>query len=71
MIVSSPADLGAAVRHARKSLGLTQEVLATAAGVGARFVVELEAGKATVQLDSVMAVLAALDITLEASSPIR
>jgi predicted transcriptional regulator len=35
---------------ARKALGLTQADLALAAGVGLRFVVELEAGKPTVRL---------------------
>lgn len=62
--VASPADLGRAVRHARAALGLTQDVLATAAGVGVRFVVELEAGKPTVQLDKVLAVLTALGTRL-------
>jgi transcriptional regulator with XRE-family HTH domain len=47
-VIASSADLGAAVRAARRELGLSQEVLAAAAGVGPRFVVELEAGKPTV-----------------------
>jgi hypothetical protein len=40
--------------------------LAAAAGVGKRFVVELEAGKATVQLGKVLQVMSAagVDITL-------
>ena len=65
-IITNVADLGTAVRAARKRLAVSQETLAAAAGVGARFVVELEAGKPTVQLDRVLAVLAALDVTLEA-----
>ena len=42
---NSPKALGAAVLVARRKLGLTQPQLALAAGVGVRFIVELEAGK--------------------------
>lgn len=65
VVVTKPAELGAAVREARREIGVTQEVLAAGAGVGVRFVVELEAGKPTVQLDRVLQVLAALDLHLE------
>ena len=58
--IQSPQQLGAALRSARKQLGLTQPELALAAGVGVRFIVDLEAGKPTVRLDSVMRVLSAL-----------
>jgi len=58
--IQSPQQLGAVLRSARKQLGLTQPQLALAAGVGVRFIVELEAGKPTVRLDSVMRVLNAL-----------
>ena len=65
MLIESPAALGAAVRAARKQLTLTQPQLALAAGVGVRFVVELEAGKPTVRLSSVLQVLQALGGTLQ------
>lgn len=58
--IHSPQALGAALRAARKGLGLTQPELALAAGVGVRFVVELEAGKPTVQLAQVLRVVDAL-----------
>lgn len=58
--IDSPIALGQAVRHARKELNLTQPQLALAAGVGVRFIVELEAGKPTVRLESVLRVLHAL-----------
>ena len=58
--IQSPQQLGAVLRSARKQLGLTQPQLAMAAGVGVRFIVELEAGKPSVRLDSVMRVLNAL-----------
>ena len=59
-LIDSPKTLGQAVRAARHQLGLTQPQLALAAGVGIRFVVELEAGKPTVRLEKVLCVLHAL-----------
>jgi len=53
-------QLGAALRSARKQLGLTQPLLALAAGVGTRFIVDLEAGKPTVRLEHVLRVVDAL-----------
>lgn len=53
-------SLGEQLRTARKRLGLTQPQLALAAGVGTRFVVDLEAGKPTVRLANVLQVIDAL-----------
>jgi len=47
------------VRDRRRAAGLTQADLATLAGVGKRFLVELEDGKATLRLDKVERVLRA------------
>ncbi|MDD5034918.1 MAG: helix-turn-helix transcriptional regulator [Methylococcaceae bacterium] len=58
--IKTSADLGCALRHARKQLGLTQPQLALAAGVGVRFIVELEAGKPTIRLEGVLRVIQAL-----------
>jgi len=58
--IKSPQELGDALRSARKQLGLTQPQLALAAGVGVRFIVDLESGKSTVRLDSVLRVIDAL-----------
>ena len=63
--IRSVAELGVALRAERKALGLTQADLALAAGVGLRFVVELEAGKPTLQLMRVLRVIDALGGTLE------
>jgi y4mF family transcriptional regulator len=52
--------LGQLVRHERKAQGLRQAELAAAAGVGIRFIVDLEAGKPTLQLEKVLHVLATL-----------
>ena len=58
--IHSPEQLGLALRTARKQLGLTQPQLALAAGVGVRLIVELEAGKPTLQLEKVLQVIDAL-----------
>lgn len=58
--IDTPESLGKAARAARKQLGLTQPQLALAAGVGVRFVVELEAGKPTLRLENILRVMHAL-----------
>lgn len=63
-VLSDVVQLGQAVRNKRKQDGLTQQDLAAIANVGVRFVSDLENGKATVQLESVMAVLQALGLQL-------
>ena len=45
-------SLGQAVRRERKAQGLRQDELAAASGVGVRFIIDLEAGKPTVQLEN-------------------
>ena len=64
--IHSSTQLGQAIRAARKQLGLTQSQLALAAGVGARFIVDLEAGKSTLRLENVLRGVQALggDLTL-------
>lgn len=63
-LIETPNQLGSIVCRARKALGLTQPQLALAAGVGVRFIVDLEAGKPTVRLENVLRVLHALGGTL-------
>ena len=58
--IRSPQQLGNALRTARKRLELTQPKLALAAGVGVRFIVDLEAGKPTLRLENVLRVIDAL-----------
>ncbi|MBA1242422.1 helix-turn-helix transcriptional regulator [Pseudomonas japonica] len=58
-------QLGTAIRVERKTLGMTQEALAMAAGVGLRFVVDLESGKSTVRLGHVLRVIEVLGLQLE------
>ncbi len=56
--LTSAARLGAFVRARRKAARLTQGRLGELAGVGVRFIVEMEGGKPTMRLDRVNAVLA-------------
>lgn len=58
----SAAEFGAALRRSRKRQGLTQAELADLAGVGTRFVSELERGKDTVELARALRVLAACGV---------
>jgi y4mF family transcriptional regulator len=55
--IRSSQQLGTALRAARKQLGLTQRQLALVAGVGVRFIVELEAGKSSLRLEKVLRVV--------------
>jgi y4mF family transcriptional regulator len=61
----TPSSLGEAIQRARKAMGLRQDELAAAAGVGLRFLVELERGKPTVQLGRALAVVAAVGLDLQ------
>lgn len=63
--IRTTEQLGDALRAARKQLGLTQPQLALAAGVGVRFIVDLEAGKPTLRLENVLRVIDALGGTLQ------
>ncbi|AGX87515.1 helix-turn-helix transcriptional regulator [Candidatus Symbiobacter mobilis] len=70
--IDSAQTLGTALRAARKRLGLTQADLALAAGVGLRFIVDLEGGKNTVRLEQVLRVIDALggSLTLMLTLPL-
>ncbi len=53
--IGSPADLGRLVRKVREGRGLSQQEFADLAGVGRRFLSELENGKPTLELGKVLA----------------
>lgn len=67
--IVSADDLGEALRQSRKARGLRQEDLALAAGVGVRFVGELERGKSTVRLGETLRVAEALGVRLILEDP--
>jgi y4mF family transcriptional regulator len=62
--MSTTQQIADAVRATRKRLGLRQDQLAAAAGVGVHFLVELERGKASAQLGKTLAVLDALGLNV-------
>ena len=62
-------ELGNIVREARRAAGLTQLQLAGAAGVGVRFLIELEGGKPTAQLGKTLAVLNVLGCYIRIDAP--
>jgi len=63
--ITSTRDLGTEIRAARKHLGLTQSDLALAAGVGLRFIVDLERGKPTAHLAKTLQVIHSLGGVIE------
>ena len=67
----TPSEIGDIVRTTRKVARLRQDELAGAAGVGLRFIVDLEAGKPTAQLGKTLQVLAALGCSLEITPPLQ
>lgn len=64
----SGKDVGELVRRLRRERRLTQGELADQAGVGRRFLAELEAGKETAQLGKALRVLAMLGVVVTGNS---
>ena len=65
------AEIGDIVRNTRKAAGLRQDELAGAAGVGLRFIVDLEAGKPTLQLEKALLVVRTLGCMVTIDPPAR
>ena len=65
-MIENAEQFGAAVASARKRLGLTQRELALAINSGERFIVDLEAGKATAQLGKALAAARAVGLRFPA-----
>jgi HTH-type transcriptional regulator / antitoxin HipB len=62
--IRSSAELGALVREQRKRLALKQLDVAGLGNTGNRFIVDLESGKPTVQLQKVLDVMDLLGLEL-------
>jgi HTH-type transcriptional regulator/antitoxin HipB len=62
--VTTPKDLGAMVRAVRREAGLDQATAAGLAGVGVRFLGDVERGKPTLRLGLVLQVLDRLGLEL-------
>ncbi|MCW5822938.1 MAG: helix-turn-helix transcriptional regulator [Cyanobacteria bacterium TGS_CYA1] len=65
MKISTSQDLGNYIRAIRKSQSLTIDDVASACGVGNRFLSELERGKATCQIGKFLTILAVLGIEID------
>lgn len=61
-VVRSAKDLGALVREQRKRVALTQTDIAGLGNTGNRFIVELENGKPTLQLQKALDVIELLGL---------
>ena len=62
-------QIGELVKKTRKSMGVTQKRLALTSGSGLRFIIELEHGKPTCQLEKALTVLHTLGIKMELTPP--
>lgn len=62
-------SLGLIVRRERKAQKLKQTELAAVSGVGIRFIVDLEAGKPTLQLEKVLRVVTRLGCAITITPP--
>ncbi len=67
--IKTAEDLGKLIRQVRLKQKLKQVDLATASGTGERFIVDLEKGKPTCELDKALHVVRMLGIKLEAQVP--
>ena len=63
-------ELGDIIRYHRKRAGLSRVDLATIAGVGKTVIYDIEHGKETVQVRSLVRVLEALNISCSLESPL-
>jgi len=63
-------QIGKGITFLRKQAGLTQKQLADLAGVGKTVVFDIEKGKETVQLNSLLKIFSALNIKIKLSNPL-
>jgi len=63
-LVRTPRNLGHAIRQARREENCTQAELATRSGVWQETISKAEAGKGGTKLDTIFALLAALDVEI-------
>lgn len=62
--------LGQFIRVTRRELGVTQKELALSSGTGLRFIIELERGKPTCQLEKTLGVINTLGVKIELLPPL-
>jgi len=64
-------DIARIIKMHRKAANLTQLQLAELAGVGKTVVFDIEKGKKTVKLDTLMKILKVLNIEIQLRSPLQ
>jgi len=69
MQIRTPRELGAFVRDARKRREMTQAQLADRVRVSRTWIIDLEAGKRSLEIGLVMSVLEILGIVIEVGHP--
>ena len=62
--IADVGQIGAAIRHKRRAIGMQQGELTALSGVGTRFLSELENGKATAEIGKALRVLQRLGLDL-------
>ena len=68
MIITSVKNIGLLIKEKRKKINMTQKEAASIAGVGVRFLSELENGKPTLEIDKVLNVARLFGIDIEANN---
>ena len=68
-VLTNSQALGDAIRLERKRLKVTQKELAMTAGVGLRYLIELERGKKTARVEGVFKILQVLGMKLAVTLP--
>lgn len=63
-------DIGSCIRFHRKQAGLSQAGLAQLAGVGKTVVYDIEHGKQSVRLNTLLKLMSVLNIRLQLESPL-
>ncbi|MGD0642225.1 MAG: helix-turn-helix domain-containing protein [Roseiarcus sp.] len=63
-------DFARALRERRKAIGMTQDDLALATGVGRRFIIELESGKPTAQIGRSLLIAQKLGFAMHQARPL-
>lgn len=69
MLNMTPSEISQVIRYCRKQSGLSQQELAKLAGVGKTVIFDIEKGKETVQLNTLLKVLDVLNIQMKLKTP--
>ena len=69
-VVMDANQIGKIIRFHRKKSGLSQEGLAQVAGLGKTVIFDIEKGKLTIRLETLLKVMDILNIKMEFQSPL-